>query len=120
MNFLIDNNLSPLLAALLIELGHNAIHVKSVNMSGASDREIFQLAFSEKRIIVSADTDFGFILSEWKNNLPSIILLRFISTNPNVQLKYLKNIIENFAQEMMEGHIVVVEPTRVRIKKLPF
>ena len=45
-------------------------------MHAASDKEIFDKAFNEDRIIISADTDFSMLLSVWKKNKPSFILFR--------------------------------------------
>jgi predicted nuclease of predicted toxin-antitoxin system len=59
MKFLIDNALSPALAALLQQAGHDAIHVRSIGLQHADDDAIFDLAAVERRVLVSADADFG-------------------------------------------------------------
>ena len=61
MRFLIDNPISPLVAKVLRENGHDAIHVQDVGLQAADDLVIFGLAQQQDRIIVSADTDFGFL-----------------------------------------------------------
>jgi predicted nuclease of predicted toxin-antitoxin system len=58
MKFLIDNALSPALAALLQQAGHDAIHVRSIGLQYADDDVIFDRAAVEGRIVVSADADF--------------------------------------------------------------
>ena len=75
MKFLIDNNLSPQLAVLLRNQNLDVIHVKEIGKQSSVDVEIFELAYQEQRIIITADTDFGFLLSQWNFNLPSVILL---------------------------------------------
>jgi predicted nuclease of predicted toxin-antitoxin system len=42
MKFLVDNALSPVLAALLQQAGHDAIHVRSVGLQHADDEVIFE------------------------------------------------------------------------------
>ena len=63
MKFLIDNALSPQIAIGLVEAGYDAIHVRDVKMGTSSDIDIFDLAIAEQRVIISADTDFGTLLS---------------------------------------------------------
>ncbi len=55
MRFLIDNALSPALAALLQQAGHDAIHVRELGLQHADDEVIFERAAAEHRIVVSAD-----------------------------------------------------------------
>ncbi len=63
MRFLIDNALSPGLAVLLREAGHEAVHVRDFDMQRAADDVIFEHATSDRSIIVSADNDFGTLLA---------------------------------------------------------
>jgi predicted nuclease of predicted toxin-antitoxin system len=94
--------------------------VANIKMSASTDEEIFHYAANGKFVIISADTDFGFILSTWKINLPSVILLRFLSPSSEIQIKYILDVIKNYSAEINEGSLIVIEPNRVRIRKPPF
>jgi predicted nuclease of predicted toxin-antitoxin system len=41
----------------LVGAGHDALHVRDLGMQAVTEEEIFEVAVSEGRTIVSADTD---------------------------------------------------------------
>lgn len=47
MRFLIDNNLSPLLAEHLTAAGHDAVHVRDYGLQAATDPVVLARARSE-------------------------------------------------------------------------
>ena len=73
MKFLIDDALSPVLAVLLQQAGHDAIHVRTVGLQHANDDVIFERAATEHRIVVSADADFGTLLALRASRQVSVI-----------------------------------------------
>lgn len=119
MKFLIDNALSPILAAGLNEKGYDAVHVRNIGLASASDPEIFERASIEDRIIISADTDFGTLLAFRKSSKPSFILFRQTDKHPSAQLKLLLSKIASLEKDLLSGAVVVFEDKRIRIRQLP-
>ena len=119
MRFFLDNNLSPRLSAALGESGFDVVHARDYQMQRVSDEEIFNVALKEDRIIISADTDFGFLLARWNKNKPSLILFRGFISAPQHQLKALLAVLKSYKELLMDGCIIVIEPKGFRIRQLP-
>ncbi len=58
MRFLIDQQLPPVLAEHLRSGGHDAVHVRDLDLSTAPDGAIWQEAQRDDAVIVSRDADF--------------------------------------------------------------
>ena len=117
---MIDNALSPLVAQLLRQAGHDATHVKDYNMETATDEDIFDLAGSEQRILASADTDFANLLALRHQSSPSLILFRRPSQRrPSDQAMLLLANLDTVADDLSAGCVVVIEESRLRVRKLP-
>jgi predicted nuclease of predicted toxin-antitoxin system len=122
MKFLVDNAISPRVAIGLRNLGHDAVHVCDYGLQKEDDWIIFERAERENRIIISADTDFAFLLSDKSTTRrPSVILFRKGADRiPNRQLELLKvNLTEEITPQLEAGSILIIEETRLRIRSLP-
>lgn len=120
MRFVIDNALPPKLAAILREVGHDAVHVRELRKQDASDQWILEFARVEDRIIVSADSDFAVLLAlqEWPK--PSFVLFR----EPDlVQARqYADCLLTNLAAiegDLLSGCVVAFRRGHVRVRSLP-
>ena len=120
MRFLVDNPISPTVVVRLTSAGHDAVHVRDYGLERESDRVIFDRAMNERRILVSADTDFGTLLSMRNSPQPSVVLFRHgAERSPERQAALLLANLPALSADLEQGALVVLEPSRSRVRRLP-
>jgi len=120
VRFLVDNALSPRVARALREAGHDAVHVRERDLHAAADDDLVNLATTEDRVIISADTDFGTILALRRVAQPSFILLRGdIERHPARQAQALLSSLPALAEDLEKGAVAVITKDRIRLRRLP-
>lgn len=120
MKFLLDENQSPRIADLLGEAGHDAVHVRDIDLRTSPDDEVLAAAHEAGRVIISADTDFGDLLAASNAEAPSILLLRRQEQRraDEIAALILANL-DDVADDLRSGAVVVFDDERIRIRGLP-
>jgi predicted nuclease of predicted toxin-antitoxin system len=99
--------------------GHDAVQVRAKLLQQAEDKVVFQAALNEERVLVSADTDFGALLTLGQLNQPSVILFRHGSPRrPGEQAALLLANLDALTNDLQRGAIVVFRQNRIRIRRL--
>jgi predicted nuclease of predicted toxin-antitoxin system len=119
VRFLVDECLSPALAAALCKGGHDAVHIVDLGQRGAPDTVVMQLARLQQRVLVSADTDFGELLARNHASEPSVVLFRGDEVDPAALAATLLGNLEQVEQVLVSGAIVVILDDRIRVRRLP-
>lgn len=120
MKFLIDNNLSPLLADALKAAGHDAVHLQDLGMQAATDHVVLEQARADERILVSADTDFGGLLARSGASTPSVVLIRRLAGRRAAeQAAIILANLDQVAEDLTAGAIVVLHEDSLRVRRLP-
>lgn len=120
MKFLIDNNLSPLLADALKAAGHDAVHVRDLGMQAAPDEAVLEQARNGRQILISADTDFGGLLARSNTSEPSVILIRrLVGRRAAEQAAIILANLGQVAEDLAAGAMVVVHEDTLRVRRLP-
>jgi predicted nuclease of predicted toxin-antitoxin system len=119
MKILLDRGVSPRTAVFLRDLGHDADHIGKRGMPTLADEEIMRLAESEGRVVVTFDLDFTRILALQRRTQPSVVLIRLQQFTTAGINRLLDNLLTTYADKLQAGAILVVDPYRVRVRKLP-
>lgn len=115
MLFLVDNVVSWRVAKCLRENGHDAIHVADLGMAEAEDGEIYTRAVTDRRVIVTQDSDFERIHQEFQTRT-GVILIRLSNGKPAHHCKVLIGLLDRVHDELVGGAFVLVDDTVVRIR----
>lgn len=121
--FLIDENLSPALAASLTAAGHDARHVNEVGLQGSPDRTIMGWAARERRTVITADHDFHDHLYATGAGSPSVV--RVSQRGPAAlagaarQAERLASLLPGLEPYLASGIAVAVDGARLSVSPLP-
>jgi len=99
--------------------GHDAVHVRDLGKEAAADHEIFAVAENESRTLISADTDFGSLLAAREESKISVILFRRGPRTPARQLQILLLNLARIEDFILQGSIIIIEQSRIRVRQLP-
>jgi len=119
MKLLIDMNLSPQLVCSLSNAGHQAIYWQMIGRPDADDSEILTWAKENGYVIVTHDLDFGAILATTGLESPSVVQIRRHDVLPETIAPAILRAIENFADELHAGALLVIDERRNRVRMLP-
>lgn len=116
---LIDMNLSPEWARFLQESGWQAAHWSDVGDPQAEDATIMAWALSRGHIVFTHDLDFGTALALTHARGPSVIQLRSQGVLPEQIGALVLRELQRYEPELTVGALVVIEPSRSRVRVLP-
>ena len=120
MRFLLDENLSPKLAGLLRDAGHDVVHVRDIGLASSQDQAVIEAAQAEDRVLVSADTDFGTLLARSRATGPSFLLIRRASGRRAIeQAELIVDNLDAITVDLEVGAVVVLGEATLRIRRLP-
>lgn len=116
MKFLIDADIPRLITEMLIEKRHDVIDSRDVRPPGTSDSEIYNLAVSERRIIITRDLDFASILFYPPKEHWGIIVLRTHMLSVEEMSSLLEDAIDTLGEKKIVHSLVIIQKERYRIR----
>lgn len=115
MHFLIDECTGPLVAAWLIQQGHDVYSVYDQS-PGDTDDEVLDRAFQEARILITNDRDFGELIFREGRSHRGVVFLRLDDERAANKIHVLDLLLANHALELPDRFVVVTE-SQVRFAK---
>jgi predicted nuclease of predicted toxin-antitoxin system len=119
MRFLADAGISPLTVEFLVQLGHQAVHVRTLAMQRAPDPEIIERARIDSSVVLTFDLDFGDVLALGVLDKPSVIIFRLADERPASVNQRLDAVLKERSAGLESGALILVEDARYRVRKLP-
>jgi predicted nuclease of predicted toxin-antitoxin system len=117
LRFLIDADMPRSSAHALRSLGYDVEDVRDVALGAAKDIEIIEYALTNRRIIVTRDTDFSESLRYPRH--PGAIILRLPHTYTSKQInERLLSFMTSITENDLINAIVVVQLSRYRVRKI--
>jgi len=115
MKFKIDENLPVEAAELLRKAGYEATTVHDENLVGKPDADIASVCQSEKRTIITLDTDFADIRTYPPEQFSGLIVLRLKQQDKPYVLKIFERLL-NLLSDKLDGHLWIVDEKHVRVR----
>lgn len=106
LSFFADENIQEYLIKWMETNGFNISGIRSENLHGMDDEAIIRKAFSEKKIIITQDADFGEIIFTKKVKFYSIIFLKPGHQLSDFHIPTLKAIL-NHLDKIREGTLII-------------
>ncbi len=119
MNFLVDQPVSPLLAAWLRENGHDAVHVRERGLSAAADSSLVELAIAEQRVLITADLDYPRLIALSRQDRPALTLFLAGNITDIQMLGLLQRVSREVEPGLLVQSVSVVHEHSIRVAALP-
>ncbi|MCB0107858.1 MAG: DUF5615 family PIN-like protein [Caldilineaceae bacterium] len=112
-----DENLPPIIAEKLRELGHDAATVLEQDMGGWKDNELWIAVQAEERYLITADKGFADIRQFPPGTHSGVLLLRPDEDGIRPLLNLMDYVLKQQPLENLQGLTTVATPRGLRIRR---
>ena len=119
MRLLIDQDVWAVTVTALQAAGHDVVRVSDVGMARATDAEILTQAASERRTLITRDLGFGLLLQGTSAKDLVVVTVRAQPSLIEAAHTQLLAALEHIESRKPGRCIVIVEPSRFRLRRLP-
>ena len=119
MLFIIDEDMPRSLATVLKKEGYEVIDIRDVGLRGATDYDILNFSNERKGVIITADVGFASLSFKDSTIIIGFVLLR-IPNEFTVQetIRLVLQAFKDLGEENIRGNIVVIDPQKIRIRRM--
>lgn len=116
MKIKLDENFPRSAQEFLRNLGHDCHTVFDEGLSGGTDDRLIEICRSELRLLFTLDVDFADIVTYPPDEFAGIVVFRLSRQDPRFVLSRLTEVIPTLAGLELEGHLAIVNDTRIRYR----
>ncbi|MEJ2737442.1 MAG: DUF5615 family PIN-like protein [Anaerolineae bacterium] len=117
LRFLADESCDFAIVRALREEGYDVLAVSEVTRR-SDDRELIEQAHRERRILLTEDKDFGWLVYVSHADSYGVILIRYPGNARRIMVQTVRRVMKEQGERLLEA-FVVVQPGHVRIRHRP-
>ncbi len=117
LRFLADESCDFAVVRALRAAGHDVAAVGEVQQRSV-DRELIRAAAQDKRILLTEDKDFGWLVFASDEDSPGVILIRYPGNARETLAHHVGQIVAEYG-EALHNAFVVIQPGHVRLNRRP-
>jgi len=117
MRFLTDENVYPPIVQALRGLGHDVFDIKKEELTGIPDEDVYDLAKSQDRVLVSMDKDFTNIILYPAGDMAGIIVLKLYRMTVETTTQIFLKAFQKLALDDIMHNLVIIDKNKTRIRR---
>ena len=107
MKFLIDAQLPPALARLIISLGHEALHVEEAGILLSTDQAIWNYAVANTQTIITKDEDFKNMLLLASTEKTPVVWIRIGNCSNAALAQWFQPLFPQILTHLQHGEMLI-------------
>lgn len=119
MSVLLDHNVPAKFARLLNEWGYEACRLTEHLEADADDVDVIARAQALDAVLLTIDLDFANILDYPPASYSGILVMRYQAVVEDAVTITLHQALDDLYREGLRGKLVIIEPTRYRVRQTP-
>jgi predicted nuclease of predicted toxin-antitoxin system len=113
----LDENLPDRLVAVLTGLGHNVDTVRTEQLTGRADPDVWSAAQAAQRFLITQDLDFSDVRRYTPGTHAGLLLVRLTRPGRNALFERVSTVFQTEKIEDWTGCLVVATEQKIRIRR---